>query len=241
MSKARPAGSSEWVYESIIRSVPGVNTSRSMALAVQLVGFESGVLSLSWYYGRPETAIAGTIGVVVAVAGSILMLRLSREVRAVGGPRQYGDLLFGSRLELLLGLLSFLVLVIYSFVYDPFYSGGTLLSSLVGTPPSLLFTFLLLLIAWDVAYRIGVGWWASVLGLWRSYRFGDELDESARQRYRHVDALNIGFASVQLLLVPVLSGHVFLQIAVIGHVIAVGAVSGVSILLLRRSVTNDDQ
>ena len=234
MTSTREPGSSEWVYESIVRSIPGINTSRSVALAVQLLGFEAGVLLFSWYFGRPTAAVAGTVGVVVAVAGSVFMLHLSREVRSVARPRPYCDLLFGSRIEILLGLLSFFVLIDYVFVYDPYQPGEALLVTLLGEPPSIVFSFLLLMIAWDVAYRIGVGWWASVLGLWRSYRFGDELDDDVKRRYRRIDGLTIGFASVQLLLVPILLGHPLLQIGVVGHVVAVLIVSGGSIVLLRN-------
>ena len=233
MSGRRPPGSAEWVYESLIRSVPGVNASRRTALAVQFIGFEAAVLLLGWYHGRPEAAIAGTVGVLVAVAGSAFMLRLSQGLRASGGPDRYRDLLFGSSIEIVLGLVSYTLLVVYAFVYDPLHGGDTLVTDLLGGEPSVVFSFVLLMIGWDVAYRIGVGWWACVTGLWRSLTAAESLSPASRRRFLRLDAMTVGFASLQLLVVPVLAGHPILQAAVIGHVVAVALVAGVSILLLR--------
>ncbi|MFW6384703.1 MAG: DUF7530 family protein [Halodesulfurarchaeum sp.] len=234
MSIDRRPGETEWVYESLVRSVPVVNVSRTAAIAVQLIGFEGAILVLSWYHGLPEAALVGTAGVLVSIAGSVFMLRLSGSIRAVEVPDQYRDLLFGSRIEVVLGLLSFFVLVVYMFVYDPRQPGEALVTTVLGNRPPLLFSYVLLMVGWDVAYRIGVGWWASVLGLWRSIRFGGEMSESTRRRLRGADGLTIGFAGVQLLLLPVLSGHPLLQFVIVGHVLAVVVVSGVSILHSRR-------
>lgn len=233
MSDGRPPGSAEWVYESLVRSVPGVNTSRATALAVQFLAFEAAVLALGWYHGRPQAAVAGTVGVLVAVSGSAFMLRLSGGFRADRRPQRYLDLLFGSSIEIVLGLISFNLLIVYAFVYDPLGTGPTLVADLLGEEPPLLFSFVLLMIGWDVAYRIGVGWWACVTGFWRSLRYGSELSDQARRRFARLDAMTIGFASLQLLVVPVLCGHPLLQAAVVGHVVAVAIVSGASIALLR--------
>ena len=233
MSEPRPPGSEEWVYESLIRSVPGVSASRGTALAVQFVGFEAAVLLLGWYHGRPQAAIAGTVGVLVAVAGSFFMLRLSHGLRANGGPSRYHELLFGSSIEIVLGLVSFTLLIVYAFVYDPQHGGETLVTDLLGPRPSPLYSFVLLMIGWDVAYRIGVGWWACVTGLWRSLTVAAGLSQRERLRFARLDAMTVGFASLQLLVVPVLAGHPILQAAVLGHVVAVALVAGVSIVHLR--------
>ncbi len=234
MRADRPPGKQEWVYETIVRSVPGINTSRRIAVGVQFIGFELAALFFGWFHGLPEAALAGTVGVLVSVAGSLFMLRLSREFRTWAEPEAYLEALLGSRIEIVLGLVSFTLLIVYAFVYDPQGSGPQLVTDLLGDRPPLGFTFVLLLIGWDVAYRIGVGWWASVTGFWRSLRFGDEFLEPTRRRFLRLDALTIGFAALQLFLVPVLSGHPLLQAAVLGHVLAVTIVSGASIVLLVR-------
>lgn len=229
----RSPGTQEWVYESIIRSVPGLNTSRRVAIAVQFVGFELGVLGLSWYHGLPVAAVAGTVGVLVAVAGSVFMLRLSGLVRNGDTAPSYRRLLFGSRIELVLGLIAFLLLIVYVFVYDPRQPGVPLVVSVLGDRPPILFSLLLLMLGWDVTYRIGVGWWASVAGLWRTIRHPPESNRSTTA-YTRIDTLTIAFAAVQLAIVPVLGGHPLIQAALIGHVLAVAVVSGFSVLRLRN-------
>lgn len=233
MTPERSPGATEWVYESIVRSVPGLNTSRSVALGVQLLGFEVAILLLSFYHDRPWAAVAGSVGVLVSVAGSLFMLRLSNAVRRETAPEAYLEVLFGSRFEIVSGLIAFVVMIVYVFIYDPGQPGPTLVGTLLGDRPSLLLAAVLLFVAWDVAYRIGVGWWASVVGLWRSIRFGDGLETPVRRRFRRLDGLTIAFAAVQLLVVPVLAGHPVLQVVLVGHVLAVAVVSGASMVILR--------
>ncbi|MFB6132710.1 MAG: hypothetical protein ABEJ44_04820 [Halanaeroarchaeum sp.] len=233
MSSDRPLGESEWAYESIVRSIPGINTSRTVAVAVQFIGFEAAILVLAAWYDLPGAAIAGTVAVIISVVGSLFMLVLSRAVRWEKAPSAYREQLFGSRIEVFLGLLAFFILVVYVFVYDPRQPGEALLTSVLGAYPPVVFVFLFLIIGWDVAYRIGVGWWTSVIGLWRSSRYGGELSPTLRAKFLRLDVATIGYAALQLLFVPILAGHPLLQFVVIGHTVAVALVSGASIVLLR--------
>lgn len=233
MSEDRALGESEWVYESIVRSVPGINTSRSVALVAQLLGFEAAILVLALWYDLPQAAVAGSVAVFVSVAGSAFMLGLSRIVRQENPPSAYRSLLFGSHIEIVLGLMAFFALVVYVFVYDPRRGGESLLTAVLGDRPPAVFVFLFLVVSWDVMYRIGVGWWASLVGLWRSFRYSDDLSPGSRVRLRRLDAATIGFAAFQLLFLPLLVGHPILQLAVVGHAAAVTVVSGLSILCLR--------
>lgn len=232
MTAERPPENSAWVYESIVRTIPGIDVPNSVAVIAQLLGFQVAVVALAWYHGLPRAAVVASVGVVVAVAGSAFMLRLSRVIRRGDPPAGYRELLFDSGIEVVLGLVAFILLIVYLFVYDPARSEEPLVTALLGEQPPLTFTFVLLLIAWDVVYRIGVGWWASVVGLWRSIGYAPDLE--TRNRFRRADLLTIGFAASQLLLVPVLTGHPLLQLAIVGHVIAVALVSGTSVALLTR-------
>lgn len=233
MSSDRSIGESEWAFESIIRSVPGINVSRYLALAVQLLGFEAAVVLLAIWYDLPNAAVIGTVAVVVSVVGSVFMLGLSAAIRRANAPTPYRHLLFGSRMDILLGLIAFFVLLVYVFIYDPRTGGETLVNAVLGEQPPVVFAFVFLVIGWDVTYRIGVGWWASVVGFWRTYRFGKELSPVSRAHYRRLDAATAVFAASQLLFVPFLSGHPLLQVALVGHAVAVLLVSGASIILLR--------
>jgi len=93
-----------------------------------------------------------------------------------------------------------------------------------------LVVYLTLLVLWDVCYRIGTGWWASVAAVWRSVRF--RLDPSTRRALRRADLETLGFGLLQLAFVPFLLGQPVLLAAVVGHVLAVTTVTGLSVLAL---------
>ena len=230
----RPDYGETWAYESIIGALPGIDLSRAEAVAIQLAFFETAIVALAWYYGLWQAALAGTAAVVIAAVGSLEMLRISRAARASESPEPYRQLLFSSNIEVVLGVLAFIALVTHLFVFDP-QSGGRLVERLFGSDPPVLVVYLMLLVLWDLCYRIGTGWWASVVGLWRSarYRFTPETAATLRQ----ADRETILFAGVQLLLVPFLLDHQVLLAALVGHVAAVAAVTGTSLLLLRTRET----
>ncbi|MDY6765034.1 MAG: hypothetical protein SV377_05015 [Halobacteria archaeon] len=223
-----------WVYESIVGAIPGIGISDVRAVAVQFVIFEVGVIALGSLYGIRRAVLAGTAAVVVAAMGSAIMLNLGKRIRRLNPPKSYTSLLFGSSIEIVLGLLAYVALVTYLFVFDARQGGVPLVENLLGSQPPVLVTYLMLLILWDVCYRIGTGWWASVVGFWRSYTCREELDNKTTRGLLHADILTIGFASTQLILVPFVWGHPLLGYAVVGHVIAVMVVSGCSIWLLSR-------
>jgi len=225
----RPEYGETWTYESIIGALPGINVSERAALVIQFAVFEAGVLALAAVYGLWEGALAGTAAVLVATAGSLEMLRISKLVRRADPPESYQRLVFGSSIEVVLGVVSFIGLVTYLFVYDP-RAGTPLVSELLGPEPPVLPTLLTLLVLWDLCYRIGTGWWASVAALWRSIRL-DFPPDHARLLAR-ADLETMGFGLLQLLLVPFLLDHPILLFAVVGHVLAVATVTGLSLAVL---------
>ncbi|WP_254838943.1 DUF7530 family protein [Natronomonas marina] len=224
-----------WAYESIIGALPGVDLSRGEAIAIQLLVFETAVLALAAYYGLWSAAVAGTAAVVVAAVGSVEMLRISRAARAPETPEPYRRLLFSSSIEVVLAVLAFVALITHLFVFDP-RSGGRLVERLFGPDPPLLVVYLTLLVLWDVCYRIGTGWWASVVGLWRSARY--RFDPETAATLRRADRETLLFGVVQLLLVPFLLEHRVLLAALVGHVTAVTVVTGTSLVLLRVRETD---
>jgi hypothetical protein len=219
-----------WAYESIIGALPGVDLSRGEAIAIQLLLFETAVLVLAWYYNLWNAALAGTAAVAVAGVGSIEMLRISRTARMNETPEPYRQLLFSSSIEVVLAVLSFIALITHLFIFDP-RTGGRLVERLFGPDPPVLVVYLTLLVLWDLCYRIGTGWWASVVGLWRSARY--RFDPETAATLRRADRETLLFGVVQLLLVPFLLDHRVLLAALVGHVAAVTVVSGSSLVLLR--------
>jgi hypothetical protein len=221
-----------WVYESIVGALPGIDVSRPFAVGLQLAVFEVGVLLLAWYYDLWAAALAGTVAVFVAAVGSVEMLRIGSLARSVDAPESYRRLLFGSSIEVVLAVLAYVALVTHLFVFDPQSPGTPLVETLFGPAPPVAAVYLTLLVLWDLCYRIGTGWWASVVALWRSARF--RFDPGTARTLRRVDLENMGFGLVQLLLVPFLVDHPVLLAAVGGHVLAVTLVTGLSVVLLHR-------
>ncbi|APW96956.1 hypothetical protein CHINAEXTREME_03860 [Halobiforma lacisalsi AJ5] len=214
-----------WVYESLLGTVPGLNVSGRTAIALQFVGFEVAILLVAAVYDLRAAIVPGTVAVLVATIGSWLMLRFSHVVRDLPTPQEYRRLLFGSSIDVVLGVLAFVALVTYLFVIDPRGAGleGTLLVDLFGIDPPPIAVALALLVLWDVVYRIGTCWWASVVGLWRSLVY--EFEPNVSRRYRRVDAINVVFAAVQLLLVPFVVEQPVLLVVLVGHVVAVAVVT----------------
>jgi hypothetical protein len=233
---ARPEYGETWVYESIIGALPGISVSPRLALTIQFVAFEAAVLVLAWLYDLWAAAVAGTVAVVVATAGSAEMLRIAQRARGEGVPDDYRQLLFGSNIEVVLALLAYVALVTHLFVWDPQHAETPLIETLFGPDPPVLVVYLTLLVLWDVCYRIGTGWWASVAALWRSSRL--KFDDPARRGLRRADMETMGFGLLQLVFVPFIVDQPVLLAAVVGHVVAITAVTGLSLALLEVRTTS---
>ncbi|SEK97711.1 DUF7530 family protein [Haloferax larsenii] len=220
-----------WVYESIVGALPGVNISEAGAIALQVAIFEVAVLALAWVYDLWAAAVAGTAAVVVAAVGSIVMLRMGQLTRAAAVPGPYRRLLFGSSIEVVLAVLAFVALVTHLFVFDGRQTAVPLVTVLFGPEPPVVVVYLMLLVLWDLCYRIGTSWWAAVVGLWGVLRY--RFDDPTAKTVGRVNLLNVGFGAAQLLLVPFLHDQPILLVAVGGHVVAVTIVSGVAATLVR--------
>ncbi|WP_416838262.1 hypothetical protein [Haloferax sp. DFSO52] len=220
-----------WVYESIVGALPGVNFGERGAIALQIAIFETAVLFFAWVYDLWTAALAGTAAIVVAAVGSVVMLRMGERTRAAAVPTPYRRLLFGSSIEVVLGILAFVALVTHLFVFDPRQSTTPLVTVLFGPDPPIVVVYLMLLILWDLCYRIGTSWWAAVVGLWGALRY--RFDEPTAREMRRVNLLNVGFGVTQVLLVPFILDQPILLLAVSGHVVAVTVVSVTAAALIR--------
>ncbi|NHN60934.1 hypothetical protein G9466_17870 [Halorussus sp. JP-T4] len=218
----------------MVGAIPGLGLSPPVAVVVQFAVFEGLVLALAAAYDLWAAVPAGTAAVGVAAAGSYLMLALGGEIRRVETPEPYRRLLFSSSIEVVLGVLAFVALLTVLFSADARTGGVSPFARLLGDAPPAPAVYLALLVLWDLCYRIGTGWWASLTGLWRTLRYRDRFDAPTRAGLRRVDLLTVGFALVQLLLVPFVRDRPLLVAAVVGHVVAVTLVSGASVLLLGR-------
>jgi len=223
-----PTFGDTWVYESLVGGVPGRRLSTRAAIGVQFLLFEALVVGLAAVYGLPPAAaVAGTVAVAVAAAGSVAMLYIGTATRELDLPDAHRRLLFGSGVEVLFGVLAFVALVtgLLTGLSAPF-------ESLLGREPPAPVVFVALLILWDLCYRIGTSWWTALVSLWRSLRI--RVETGTARRCRRIDAANVGFALLELALLPFLGGTTLVW-ALIGHVVAVAVVSAAAALLLRTA------
>ncbi|WP_224333270.1 DUF7530 family protein [Haloprofundus halobius] len=217
-----------WVYESIVGALPGIDLTDWQAVLLQIAIFEVSLLFLAWAYDLWDAALAGTAAVFVAAVGSLAMVRIGDGTRSLVLPESYQRLLFGSSVEVVLAVLAFVALVTHLFVFDPERAANPLVETLFGERPDVIPVYLMLLVLWDLCYRIGTSWWASVVALWRSYRFSFDAETAAA--LRRVDLTNVVFGLAQLALVPFIVDRPVLLFAVGGHVVAVTVVSVLAVL-----------
>jgi hypothetical protein len=231
VDETTPEFGETWVYESIVGALPGISLSRPVAIAIQLSIFQTGLVLLAWYYDLWSAAVAGTGVVFIAAVGSVEMLRIGSLSRTADVPDTYSRLLFGSSVEVVLGVLAFIALVTHLFVFDPMMSTNPLVPSLFGERPPVIVVYLTLLVLWDVCYRIGTNWWAAVVAVWRSARY--EFDPETRRSLARLDLETMAFGIVQLVLAPFIVSYPVLLFALVGHVVAVVFATGLSVALLR--------
>jgi hypothetical protein len=219
-----------WTYESIVGALPGIEVSTTLALTIQLGIFEIGVLVLAWFYGLWNVALIGSAAVFVAGIGSIEMVRVARRIRSAELPDAYRRLVFGSKMDVVLAVLAFCAMLSYLFVPNAQTGRAPLLDRLLGPTPPVLVVYFLLLVLWDVCYRIGTGWWATVTSLWRSYRY--RFDPDTAKTFFWADIETIVFGVIQLLLIPFVLDYPILLAVLVAHVSAVLVVTSASLWLL---------
>jgi hypothetical protein len=245
----QPAFGDAWVYESIVSALPRANLSGRAAIALQVAVFEVTLLVVAAAYGLQDAVVPGTVAVGVAAVGSYVMLDLAEANRSLDAPPQYYRLLFGSSIEVVLGVLAFAALVTHLFVFEPTRLGEALplegllpvavsraseplVTAFLGSEPPVVAAYLMLLVLWDLCYRIGTSWWTAVVSLYRELRV--PYPSAAAAEFRRLDVRNVGFAATQVALLPFLLDRPILLVAVGGHVLAVTGVSGAALLLSRR-------
>ena len=232
-SDNHPEYGETWVYESIVGALPGASLSGRAAVALQVAIFQTSLFVLAWLYDLWAVVPAGTAAIAVAAVGSVLMLRFSEATRALELPTAYHRFLFSSGIEVVLGVLAFVALVTHLFVFDPQTSQPSFLTTLFGPDLPVVVVYLMLLVLWDLCYRIGTSWWAAVVAAWRSYRYTFDAETAAA--LRRTDRTNVAFGLAQLALLPFIWEQPVLFAAVAGHVVAVTVVSTVALVTIETN------
>lgn len=232
MDERLPETGGGWAYVSLVSALPGRSMDERSAIAIQFGLFEGAAVVLAAQYDLWHVLPFATVVITISSLGSGLMIVLSERIRALSPPEPYRRLLFDSSIDIVMGLVAFIALITYLIVDAQVPEPG-FLDRIVGAPIPVPAVFFTLLVAWDLCYRIGVGWWAGMTALWRTVAFGGRFDEPARAGYVHADLITLAFAGLQLLVVPFVWPNRFLAMALLGHVVAVFAVTGLAIGLMR--------
>lgn len=164
----------KWVYELIVEKIPpfsflkGKHVTTFQLFLMLLVGLIISII----YKLPPYSVLMGSLTILVVVIWSRLTLIIAPTIRAFrpslseeenGIIEWYRDMLFNPKHpELFAGLAIFIPLMVY-FYFNPY-----LIHYYLGDNPVVI-AFAIIL-AWDVAYRAGIGIWVYSLCLIRSYR-----------------------------------------------------------------------
>lgn len=237
----------KWVYELIVEKIPpfsllkGRHVTTFQLLLMLFVG-----IGISLYYKLPlRSLIMGGLTILVVVIWSRLTLIIAPTIRAFrpslseeenGIIEWYRDLLFNPRRpELFAGLAIFIPLLTYLYL-NPY-----LIRYYLGDNPVVI-AFAIVL-AWDVAYRAGIGIWVYSLCLLRSFRL---FNASKRRKglehtllndlkaMERMDRRGVAYGLTALLLFPVLSPDKHLTVFVIIYSLSLITFSILSISLIRQ-------
>lgn len=240
----------KWIYEDIVGKIPPFSMlSYQYSILLQLFFLLVLGLTLGIIFKLETTSLFyGSLGILVAVMWSMLILQLGPTLRRFRAPlskdenellEKYKEILFHkNHYEALPGLVIFILFMPYIFYYNP-----SLLDYWIGkTHNPVLLVFMSLLI-WDICYRMGLGIWTSVLALWRSV----ELEKIAQKRIelehtpytelrslRKLDINNVFFGIISLLLIPILKVDSLLVTTIFIFVFFVSFTSIVSAYIISR-------
>ena len=170
-----------WLYEQIVGHIVPFTVLRTrFNLALQLAVMALIAAALFWTGSIASPAIFRALAIILGVTTwSAILLIVARAVRRIRVPRsrqlrgfvtRYRQALFHPmHLEALPGLLFFWPSVWLIFWGLP--GRASIIDQWLGTTPGPVLTFLILLLTWDVAYRMGVGVWVIGVSLWRAAAF----------------------------------------------------------------------
>jgi len=240
----------KWAYEIILENVPPFKwlPSRFRVLS-QLLLMEILGMTIALLYGLPvRSIIFGSLAILAVIASSMLAVRIAPRIRSLRTPSASleRDVLDNYRVrifsrnhhDVLLGLMIFTLVTLYLLTF-----GNSNLSYWLGQEfPSSILLFVLLLL-WDVSYRIGLGIWMSFLALYRSTQFLGASRRRLASGYtpyrelatlKRLDLNNVFFGLWPLSLLPLLSSDNILIFSVVGYAWLVSLLSVLSYLLMDR-------
>lgn len=240
----------KWIYEIIVGKIPPFSLlSYQYSILLQLLFLLILGLILGLVFQLKTISLAyGSLGILVAVLWSMLILQLGPTLRKFRAPlskdenelleRYKGILFHKNHYEAIPGVAIFVPFMLYLF-----YDGSGLLKNWLGEKPNILLLFFVSLLIWDICYRMGLGIWTSILALWRSLelkKLAEKRTELEHTPYtelralRKLDINNVFFGLISLLLLPLLKSDPPVVIMVFAFMTFITLTSVVSAYLISK-------
>ena len=216
----------KWIYEIIVGSIPPFSLlPYRYSILLQLLLLLVIGLILGFIFNlKSVSLIYGSLGILVAVSWSLLILQLGPTLRKFRAPlskdenelleRYRGILFHRNHYDAVPGLAIFITFMIYLFNF-----GGDLKEYWLGKDPHIILLLFVSLLIWDICYRMGLGIWTSILALWRSIKLKklaekrSELEHTPYTELNYLQKLdinNVFFGMISLLLIPIIQHDGFL-------------------------------
>ncbi|MBU4140143.1 MAG: pyridoxamine 5'-phosphate oxidase family protein [Euryarchaeota archaeon] len=240
----------KWIYEIIVGSIPPFSLlPYRYSILLQLLLLLVIGLILGFIFDlKTVSLLYGSIGILVAVSWSLLILQLGPTLRKFRAPlsmnenelleRYRGILFHRKHYEALPGLAIFITFMVYLFNF-----GSNLIEYWLGKDPSIVLLLFVSLLIWDICYRMGLGVWTSILALWRSINLKKlaekriELEHTpyTELRYlRKLDINNVFFGIISLLLLPIIQQDNYLVSIILAYFLFISLTSVTSAYLVSK-------
>jgi hypothetical protein len=164
-----------WLYEELLdRTPPFSALPTKIRVPLQLALMEAVGLATAFYMSLPvKCVILGSLAITTVAIWSQIAIYIGPEIRSLRDPSspqerriidKYKRTLFSrERYEVLIGLVIFSLVLYYLL-----FSSNVPLSKWLGPSPHPVSILLIVLLLWDIAYRMGLSLWASLTSLDRS-------------------------------------------------------------------------
>ncbi|MFQ6061700.1 MAG: pyridoxamine 5'-phosphate oxidase family protein [Methanosarcinales archaeon] len=243
----------KWVYEEIVSRIPPFSLlSYKSSILLQLLLLLFIGLFIGYIYHLDSIVLLyGSIGIFVAVLWSLLILQLGPTLRKFRAPlnqkenallEQYKKILFHkNHYEMIPGIIIFVLLMLYLYVFHQYFSRRSMMESWFGEHPSPILLIFVMILLWDICYRMGLGIWTTTLSMWRSLNLKKmaekrtELEHTPYTELKHLKKLDINnmfFGIISLLLLPIIQDDYLLVLSILAFVIFITGTSYVSAYII---------
>jgi len=237
----------KWVYEEIVDRVPPFRwLPPILDVAAQLLLVETVGIIAFFYFNMPvNAAIFGSMAIIYTVVWSAGCLYIIPWLRRLRNPTheteyevlaKYRERLFDRKYEIGGSVLTFVGMTAYLFIDEDLLR--LFLGDGYGNP---ILTVLILVLTWDISYRI----WLSVLttlfaasrsiSLRRAARNRRGLEYTAYSEVRtleELDVINLYWGVSAVLLIPIAAESPLLLLGILGYFVAVTGLSGLSLMAM---------